>query len=153
VWRPIIRWAEADVIAIHTRHGLRPNPLYLEGFSRVGCFPCIYARKGEIRRIAERYPERIDLLRMLEEKTAGAAAARYAAKGETFESLGYQQPSFFQSPLKAEGGATWPIDKVVEWSRTEHGGRQMMLLDSAMESHEDEGCMRWGLCETHHDDS
>jgi len=29
VWRPILRWEEKDVIDIHHRHGLRPNPLYL----------------------------------------------------------------------------------------------------------------------------
>ena len=45
------------------------------------------------------------------------------------------------------GGDCWPIDKVVSWAKTEHGGRQMMLLDAAMESSEDAGCMRWGLCE------
>lgn len=37
-WRPIIAWTLDDVIAIHARHGLAPNPLYLEGASRVGCW-------------------------------------------------------------------------------------------------------------------
>jgi 3'-phosphoadenosine 5'-phosphosulfate sulfotransferase (PAPS reductase)/FAD synthetase len=31
VWRPLLSWSEEDVIACHTRHGLRPNPLYLRG--------------------------------------------------------------------------------------------------------------------------
>lgn len=43
VWRPLLRWSEQDVIDIHRRHGLAPNPLYLLGASRVGCWPCIYA--------------------------------------------------------------------------------------------------------------
>lgn len=44
-------------------------------------------------------------------------------------------------------GDPWPIDRVVDWSRTRRGGRvedhQMELFSAA-----DEGCMRWGLCET-----
>jgi 3'-phosphoadenosine 5'-phosphosulfate sulfotransferase (PAPS reductase)/FAD synthetase len=30
VWAPIVRWTLDDVIAIHKRHGLAPNPLYLK---------------------------------------------------------------------------------------------------------------------------
>lgn len=39
---------------------------------------------------------------------------------------------------------TWPIDKVVEWSRTAFGGRQVELF--AAKPHE-LGCMRWGMCD------
>jgi hypothetical protein len=42
-------------------------------------------------------------------------------------------------------GACWPIDKVVDWSRTARGGRQRELFAA---SAADEGCMRWGMCET-----
>lgn len=76
VWRPIIRWTEPDVIDIHRRHGLAPNPLYLMGASRVGCWPCIHARKSEIRLIAEKDPARIVRLKLLEDQVAVAAEAR-----------------------------------------------------------------------------
>lgn len=76
VWRPILDWTVDDVIAIHHRHGLRPNPLYLRGAERVGCWPCIYARKSEIRHIAEKDPERIELLRELEADVSDGAIAR-----------------------------------------------------------------------------
>lgn len=66
VWRPLLRWTLDDVVAIHKRHGLSPNPLYLRGASRVGCWPCIYARKEEIRFVAQSDPERISLIRDLE---------------------------------------------------------------------------------------
>src|SRR3990167_960599 len=49
VWRPLIAWTEQDVIDMHRRHGLAPNPLYLQGARRVGCWPCIYASKDELR--------------------------------------------------------------------------------------------------------
>jgi 3'-phosphoadenosine 5'-phosphosulfate sulfotransferase (PAPS reductase)/FAD synthetase len=139
VWRPLIAWSEAQVIAIHARHGLPPNPLYLMGASRVGCWPCIYARKSEIRLIADKDPDRIVRLRELEERVGVAARARAAAKGQTLVS----DPAWFQAPL-GTSGAAWPIDRVVEWSRTGKGGRQMELFAPQQE----EGCVRWGLCET-----
>lgn len=77
VWAPLVRWTLDDVIAIHKRHGLRPNPLYLMGASRVGCWPCIFARKAEIRLIADLDPARIERLRVLEREVATAAEQRY----------------------------------------------------------------------------
>lgn len=170
VWRPILRWSEQDVIDIHHRHGLRPNPLYLLGAQRVGCWPCIYARKSELRLINQLAPERVDLMERLEERVAVRAAARYAEKGETFESLGYDTPSWFQDPnpkkvpcrtcggggLDDAGekcpacngrgtrryGSMWPIRKVIEWAKTK-SNRELL----AAPEHE-QGCMRWGLCET-----
>lgn len=143
VWRPLIRWSEQDVIDIHKRHGLSPNPLYLKGAERVGCWPCVFARKSEIRFMAENYPERIDFIRDLENKVAERPSQRYAEKGETFESLGYVRPAFFQD--KTGGGRPWPIDEVVSWSKTSRGGKQFELFDAG---ERDAGCMRWGLCET-----
>ena len=56
-WRPLIAWSVADVIAIHHRHAIPMNPLYLRGHDRVGCFPCVYANKEEIRLIAMHAPD------------------------------------------------------------------------------------------------
>jgi 3'-phosphoadenosine 5'-phosphosulfate sulfotransferase (PAPS reductase)/FAD synthetase len=140
VWRPIIAWSEADVIAIHKRHGLAPNPLYLMGASRVGCWPCIHARKSEVRLVADVDPARIDEIRSLEAEVQEGARARYEAKGETFESMGYSPPTFFQGPI--EDRKMWPIDKVVTWSRTSRGGRQLEMFTDPHG-----GCVRWGMCE------
>lgn len=142
-WRPLIHWAEDEVIAIHKRHGLAPNPLYLEGASRVGCWPCIFARKAEVRRVADTDPGRIDLIRSLERESGEATAARALAKGEPVRN----PPSFFQAPLRLADGSRpcTPIDEVVAWSRTSHGGRQAELFAPG---EGEEGCMRWGLCDT-----
>lgn len=147
VWRPLIAWTEQDVIDIHKRHGLAPNPLYLKGAERVGCWPCVFARKSEIRFLAENEPSRVEFIRELEEEVARRPSARYAEKGETFESLGYVRPAFFQQKTGG-GGRPWPIDEAVKWARTGHGGKQYELF-AAAES--DAGCMRWGLCETNPD--
>lgn len=139
MWRPLLTWTEQDVIAIHAAHGLRPNPLYLKGARRVGCWPCIYARKEEVRLVAELTPERIAVVREMEASVAKSIATKVAARGETLQDVA--SASFFAN---ARDGSATPIDEVVEWSRTDHGGRQLMLLNPEP----DAGCMRWGLCDT-----
>lgn len=69
VLRPILKWSAADVFSYIFENGLKPNPLYFEGFSRVGCFPCVMCRHDEVRQIMELYPERIDEIRDLESKS------------------------------------------------------------------------------------
>jgi 3'-phosphoadenosine 5'-phosphosulfate sulfotransferase (PAPS reductase)/FAD synthetase len=142
VWRPILDWSEEDVIAIHKRHRLMPNPLYLMGARRVGCWPCINARKAEIKLIADTDPERIDRIRSLEADVSAAQRARAAAKGEPPPP---NDAGWFQSPL-GRTGECWPIDEVAMWSRTARGGQQFELFAP---DPSEEGCMRWGLCETH----
>lgn len=66
VYRPILSWLAAQVFQYIFENGLKPNPLYFEGFSRVGCFPCIMCIHDEVRQIMELYPERIDEIRNLE---------------------------------------------------------------------------------------
>lgn len=143
VWRPMLRFSEQDIIDIHHRHGLRPNPLYLKGASRVGCWPCIFSRKAEIRLISQIDPERIETIRKLEAETQAASRERRLAAGK--DETG-NPPTFFHGHQKTTDGTPrphTPIDVVVAWSKTAHGGRQQVLLDDAPD-----GCVRWGLCET-----
>lgn len=144
VWRPLIRWSEQEVIDIHHRHGLAPNPLYLKGATRVGCWPCIFARKAEIRLVADLSPERIDEIRELEARCTEALTKKIEASGEARR---YDRLTFFHTKEGSEHKASG-IDEVVEWSRTAHGGKQLMLLDD-----QPEGCVRWGLCEAGKEDA
>ena len=126
-WRPLIAWTFEDVRAIHARHGLTPNPLYLQGATRVGCWPCIFARKAEIKHIAETDPARVDLIEQLEGELSNLAGdGRYWFHGKTSRN------------------SLVPIRVVAEWSRTGPGGKQFQLFDPP----DDGGCMRWGLCDT-----
>lgn len=72
-YRPILKWTANDCFEMMKRHGVEPNPLYKEGFSRVGCFPCISCRKEELRIIAEKYPGVIDRLNDWEVKVGRAS--------------------------------------------------------------------------------
>ena len=161
VWRPLLAWTMDDVVAIHKKHGLLPNPLYLKGATRVGCWPCINARKSEITLVAETDPARIDCIRALEQRVgdeAYARAERRAAEGkEPF--VFRNRPTMFHSHGRQMANAgnddksTWvpdvPIDSIVKWARTSRGGRQFQL-----DLHEpnDDGCVRWGLCEGHEEE-
>lgn len=139
VWRPLIRWSIADVLEIHRRHGVPVNPLYQRGHGRVGCYPCIYAGKEEIRLTADHAPARIGEIAALEAEVVQIRAHRNAETPGRYE---HMVGSFFQGRSSRSGFE--PIDRVVTWARTDHGGRQMMLLADPPAG----GCMRWGLCET-----
>ncbi len=157
-WRPLIDWTLGDIVDIHQRHAIRPNPLYLRGASRVGCWPCIHARKTEIRLVADHDPDRIAILRDWEALVGRVVKDRIADSGDKLVGRRTKRlrselaaPGFFQAPslrkVNEDGGregTCWPIDRVVEWSRTSRGGRQVELFapDAGRE-----GCMRWGMCE------
>jgi 3'-phosphoadenosine 5'-phosphosulfate sulfotransferase (PAPS reductase)/FAD synthetase len=142
-WRPILRWTVDDVIAIHKRHGVAPHPLYLKGLDRVGCWPCIFARKSEIRTIAEIDPGQIDRIERLETEVAERTRERKIAKGESMEA--WNPPGFFQARIPTPDGhyPCWPIRRVVKWAQ---GNGQEALFGGW-----NSGCARWGMCEVPHD--
>lgn len=149
VWRPILRWTEQDVIDIHMRHGLTPNPLYLQGARRVGCWPCIFSRKSEVRLIAETDPARLTKLRVLEQEVGDLVEARAKGRGKTLAN----RPSWFQNPTTqrrpdgSRDGSCWAIDRVVAWSRSAPRGKETLDRDEFLLSGSQEGCARWGYCE------
>lgn len=144
--RPIHKWTAAEVFAIAKRHGLRPNPLYMIGASRVGCWPCINSRKKEIGLIARFTPEKITMLREWERRVA--LVSRRTAGG------GCQTASFFSAdkvPGDPNDHERASIDKVIEWTTTSRGGRQFdMMQVLADRIAEDDGMVcdsEYGLCE------
>jgi hypothetical protein len=108
---------------------------------RFGRWPCIYARKSEIRFMAQTDPARVELIAELEAELTERARERAASKGEELR----WERTWFQQGSGRQKDQLWPIRRTVEWSRTARGGRQIELFaaDPA-----DAGCMRWGLCET-----
>ena len=61
VERPMLGMSAQDIIDFILDNGQQPNPLYRRGSSRVGCYPCIYARLSEIKtmRKDEEYVKRL----------------------------------------------------------------------------------------------
>ena len=164
-WRGIISWSEVDVIAIHKRHGLKPNPLYLKGASRVGCWPCIFARKLELAMVAGLTPGMIDVIESLERFLTARSLERVEKRQKTpipdgldddareiAEQL--RDPSHWRNQRTFFGvggkGRMWDfydIRRTVEWAQTDRGGLQLPMFSPLDEAAAD-GCMRWGLCET-----
>lgn len=143
-YRPLIHWTTAEVFDFHRRHGVRWNPLYEHGMSRVGCMPCIMCRKDEMRAIAERFPEHVD---------------RIAAWEEIVSSVSKQGSSTFfnvtDDPILANGwekdGYDWSLQRTgirarVEWSKTSRGGLQYDGL-ALMRAEFNTSCNQWGACE------
>jgi 3'-phosphoadenosine 5'-phosphosulfate sulfotransferase (PAPS reductase)/FAD synthetase len=128
IWRPIQAWTEADVWAMHRRHGLRPNPLYAQGANRVGCWPCVNCGKEELRILADLTPADVD--RIAEwERIVGLCSKRGRA-------------TFF---APKEKGVPIGIRDAVEWSKTTRGGRQYAMFFNQQRGG---GCTSdLGLCE------
>lgn len=124
LWRPLVEWTVQDVIAIHRRHRLVMNPLYAMGASRVGCWPCINANKRELRLVAETDPGRIDRIRRLEAQAQAGSRSK---------------PTMFTLRPNGVKHVRKGIDEVIEWAKSDAPEPPTMF---------DDGCMRWGMCET-----
>ena len=101
-WRPILSWSFDDVANIHKRHNVKPNPLYLSGHNRVGCYPCIYANKGDLKNLDD---IRASIIKRIEEYVSNQRG---------------KQSTLFKNMT---------IDQAVDWAKTSRGGKQYMLFD------------------------
>ena len=141
VWRPIHKCRLSDIIDIHGRHNLAPNPLYLqgEGSGRVGCAPCVNSTKADIRWLAKNHPERVALLDAVEISLEQVETARFKA--------GAGHPKWFTVSRTVDGEAVdWavPVKDAIEWAFTTRGGKQTMF---SFAGEGEPGCTQWGLCE------
>lgn len=108
------------------------NPLYSLGFQRVGCAPCINSGKDDVKTWADRFPEMIDKIRGWEQRTGFTFFAPCVP--------GIRPRIDTRGKLSIHN---W-IDEVVEWSRTDQGGRQFNIFKNlARPSCES----KFGLCE------
>jgi 3'-phosphoadenosine 5'-phosphosulfate sulfotransferase (PAPS reductase)/FAD synthetase len=119
IYRPILKWTWEEVFAKHDEHGIKPNPLYSMGMSRVGCMPCIHARKSELSAIGNRCPDEVDRVSRWEAQVSMAAK-----RGKS---------TFFASDIDPMNVAkdnaevsieTHGIHNVIDWANTARGGRQ-----------------------------
>jgi len=117
-WRPLLKWTEQEVFAFLEKHGVPPNPLYTAGFVRVGCFPCIHARKSELARLPDWAWDKLEAW----EKQLGRS---------WFSGTAAHIPT---------------ISEMRDWSKTSYGGKQFDLFSP--DSKDVPTCMStWGACE------
>lgn len=148
VYRPLLRVASVeDVFEISRRHGVEPNPLYGLGLKRVGCFPCINCAKAELALVDLIFPEQIERLEEWERVVSEACKRGHA----TFFAI-VNDPIMRDEWAALERDGPIPHDlaqngfgvrRMVEWAKTDRGGRQYSLLARDMST----VCNQWGACE------
>lgn len=120
-YAPLIDWPKTWCFESAKRHSESINPLYALGFDRVGCAPCINSNKADLVNWAARFPEMIDKVRGIEQRT-----------GLTF---------FMPAD---RNGIQNNVDEYIRWAQTSHGGKHRLLPMMT----EREGCeSKYGLCE------
>lgn len=149
VYRPLLRVESVEeVFEISRRHGVEPNPLYGWGLKRVGCFPCINCSKAELALVDSHFPEQIDRLEEWERLVTDASKRGFStffaivndpvmcAEWNAMETAGVVPPHDLSD-------AGFGIRRMVEWAKTDRGGRQYSLFarDTATV------CNQWGACE------
>ena len=144
IYAPLLHWTLDDVWAMHERHGVSRNPLYDQGASRVGCGPCIFARKAEIKLIAERYPETVDKIREWE-RIVGLATKSKPSMATFFTMRGHVPKDGFPGPDIPFNPQKHGIDGKVMWANTSRGGRQYPLFPDEVEVFG--SCSVIGMCE------
>lgn len=138
-YRPIITYSAQDVFDLHRKHNIKWNPLYEQGMGRVGCMPCIHARKGELAEIAKRWPEVIDYLNYMED-----LVSRGSKRGN---STFYDVRVIEKGDTSRVTHQTHGIRQIVEWSKTTRGGHQYDLISQI--PGDLEMCSSiYGLCES-----
>lgn len=126
VYRPILDWKHEDVFALAKYHGINPNPLYQQGCSRVGCMPCIHARKSELAEIFSRWPE--EIARVARWEKLVASCSRHG-NSTFFPST--QDPRKSERRIECISVESHGIETYRDWALTTRGGSQFDLLASA----------------------
>lgn len=145
LWLPIHSWTHEAVFALHKKHSVPPNPLYLQGMGRVGCWPCIMARRGELKSMAENRPDAFISLAEMEDRVA-------AAVGKSAMSFfsNHKTPKRFHSKTCETTGETFPVaDDVKLWALGAEpaGSGQSLLFEDDWTEDNDTCSSQYGLCE------
>lgn len=145
IYRPILKWKAEDCFEQHKKFGIKWNPLYELGMGRVGCMPCINARKPEVREIQRRFPEEFKRVAEWEEIVSKVSkpgvstlmdarkTAKYLGTGKTVNDISH---------------ITHGIQTYVDWAMTARGGRQSDLINLIEVTEDPAICHSiYGLCE------
>lgn len=147
VYRPLLRVESVEeVFAIAARHGVPANPLYGWGLKRVGCFPCVNCTKDEIALVDQFFPEQIIRLETWEiivsEASKRGHATFFAVSNDPVMAAEWEA-HFHAGTLSREIFRAFGIRRMVEWAKTDRGGRQYPLFGREPSF----ACNQWGACE------
>jgi len=145
IWRPILRWSVEEVFAIHKRHNLEPNDLYKMGAGRVGCWPCIHVRKGELRNAFRRDPGLLQRLSEYEREVREANIAKGRRPDATFLEPDYTPIRFHDGKGQTKDGRKYTYASIEATHAYLMGTDNLTLFD---DDEDVATCMsQYGLCE------
>lgn len=131
ILRPFFDKTAQEVIDFILSKGFKPNPLYYMGFRRVGCFPCIMCRLGEVKQMATETPEYVDRLQSAEDMV-----------GRTFFAPDTIPQSFLKTRDPKSGKKIALVSDVVKYVSGD------INQGNIIEQETDSRCMSfYGLCE------
>jgi len=133
-YRPIVDWSAPMVFASIAAHGLKSNPLYTLGMTRVGCMPCINVAKPDLREISARWPEHINRIDDWERRVGDCSKRGYSTFMTDANDAKDRRDIFARLNIRSR----------VEWSKTTRGGKQYDLL---IEDEPKACSSAYGLCE------
>lgn len=89
-FQPIVEWLDDDVWQFIDERGIVTNPLYADGFRRVGCIGCPFASVAEREREFERWPKYREaymraFAKMLDHRRATGLATEWDTPQQVFE--------------------------------------------------------------------
>jgi 3'-phosphoadenosine 5'-phosphosulfate sulfotransferase (PAPS reductase)/FAD synthetase len=93
--RPLLHWSAEQCFDLMKAQGIKPNPLYLLGAGRVGCFPCIMVNQRELKAMMTSIPEIKNAIVELEE-----------ISGRTFFPPNYIPERFCSRSVETKDGRT-----------------------------------------------
>ena len=98
---PVAYWSEERVFEFIKSKNLDLNPLYLKGFKRVGCYPCIFETKQSLKLIADDdfYVKR---LRNLENEVSKLRGENVTFFHSSLNSVLHQKSLFAKTPTPEE---------------------------------------------------
>ncbi|CDH19938.1 Conserved phage protein [Xenorhabdus bovienii str. kraussei Quebec] len=127
VYRPILSWKHEQVFALAKKHGIKPNPLYQQGCSRVGCMPCIHARKSELAEIYTRFPD--EIARVARWERMVAACSRH---GNSTFFPSHQDPVKRERRIECVTLESHGIETYRDWALTSRGGVSLIYWPKKM---------------------
>lgn len=163
LFRPILKETKQWCFDLCKSRGERINELYVLGFSRVGCAPCVNSSKDDIRSWAARAPEMIVKVRRWEksvgrtffppvlptpeyDKALKAWCDEWLISGRPTGPARKKMVTKEGAPPPPAAPINW-IDEVVAWSKTVRGGKQFDLPTVEVDAENRTCVSKYGLCE------
>lgn len=126
---PILSWTEKDVWNYIKEFRLPPNPLYDEGFNRIGCWLCPFQTAEEWKRVEEVFPEKMRKLRRKLKKTvASSGQLGVRSLDDYVENYGWTSNAHPQVSIICGFLRRASDSVVVEFEKKEYLERVMPLL-------------------------